>query len=104
MNGHISHTAIAPWLEQGRFSWLETMDVKDVWFIVARIELDFCREMYFGTEVIVRTRLLSRGNTSVSLSQDVCQGDEVCVRAKVVLVNIDRTSKTPRKLSDTVSV
>jgi len=66
MLGHINNVAVVAWLEEGR-SYMIRQFVRH-WdelppFVLARIEVDYLEQIFFGREVIVRSWVEMRRST-----------------------------------------
>ena len=53
-----------------------------------------------GSDVTITLDGLSVGNTSLTMSCEMVQEGQTCVRGKAVLVNIDPESRGKRRISD----
>jgi acyl-CoA thioester hydrolase len=93
--GHINNTVLPVWFEIGRnpifrlFS--PDLDLSpDVWhLILVRIEFDFLSQMYFRSDVEIRTYITKIGNSSFTVGHEAWQEGELKVRGQAVLVYYD---------------
>ena len=92
--GHVNNAVFAVMLEQGRSELaLEAgMPIRGTTqsIVIARLELDFVREMVWPGDVQIETEVLRLGGRSFTLGQRLVHGGEVCARAQTVLVVLDR--------------
>jgi acyl-CoA thioester hydrolase len=90
--GHINNVAVVAWLEEGRsymvrealgaFAQLPP-------FILARIEIDYRAQLFFGEEVQVCSGVERLGNSSLVIRQRIDQRGALCVSGRSVLVHFD---------------
>lgn len=103
--GHVNHVVFLTYLEEVRDEWLgRTLgDPALVWsFVIARVEVDYRRELKLEDDAIVAHCALDRvGTSSVVTSEAITttQG-ELVADAKAVLVARDADSGRSRPLSD----
>jgi len=95
--GHINNTALPLWFEEARTPlfriFVPDLDFKKWNLIMARMEFDFLKELFFGKEVEIRTYVLKIGNSSFTLLQEAWQEDRLCVQGKMVAVHFDFKKK-----------
>lgn len=90
---HVNNTKLPEYFEVGRnpifriFSPELRFEVFDL--IMAHLEVDFLRPMYWGQEVEIRTYITHLGNSSFQVSQQAWQGGQECARGHVVIVHYD---------------
>ena len=103
--GHVNHVVFLTYLEEARDEWLgralESPD--DVWgYVVARVEIDYRRELKLEDDVVVaRCRLERIGNSSVTTRESVSTRDgELAAEASAVLVARDEATGRSRPISD----
>ncbi len=68
--------------------------------VIARLELDFLREMNWPGEVRIETEVARLGTKSLQLRQRLSVGETLTARALSVLVVIDLTTRRALPLSD----
>jgi len=103
--GHVNHVVFLTYLEEVRDEWLgRTLgDPALVWgFVIARVEIDYRRELTLEDDVIVARCALERvGTSSVATSEAiVTESGELVTEAKAVLVARDAESRRSRPLTD----
>ncbi|MCG8333072.1 MAG: acyl-CoA thioesterase [Proteobacteria bacterium] len=102
-SGHVSNTVYPVWLEEGRVELLkEALHGKQFPNMLACLEQNFQKEVFYGSSVIVKSNIKKIGNSSLTIKQEVWQNDSLCADAKSVLVHIDRESKRPSAISDEI--
>jgi acyl-CoA thioester hydrolase len=99
--GHVNNAVYATYLEECRDEWLERGlgDDDAAWdFVVARVAIDFRRELRLEDDVVVvRCGLARLGSSSVTTTESIVAGDELAVEAEAVLVacNPERDASRP---------
>jgi acyl-CoA thioester hydrolase len=101
--GHIGNTVVPIWFEEGRNEFLQfALSNCSFPYMLARIEQNFKREIFYGTDVFIRTSVGKIGNSSVSLIQEVWQKGAICADGESVIVHINREIKRPATINDTM--
>ena len=103
--GHVNNAVFLTYLEEGRDEWLERAlgAEGDAWdYVIARVEVDFRRELTLVDDRIVsRCGLHSLGTSSLRTREElVTLGGQVAAEAQAVLVARDRETRRSRPLSD----
>jgi acyl-CoA thioester hydrolase len=102
---HVNNAVYATYLEECRDEWVERTlaDAGDSWdFVLARVAIDFRRELRLEDEAVVVSCSLDRiGNSSVTLREEIrTRGGELAAESEAVLVARDRQSGRSRPLSE----
>jgi acyl-CoA thioester hydrolase len=102
---HVNHVVFLTYLEEVRDEWLGRVlaDPALVWgYVIARIEIDFRRELTLEDDAIVaRCTLEQLGTKSVVTSESIAtRGSEIAAEAKAVLVARDEQTGQSRVISD----
>ena len=100
MLGHLNNTSYALYAEQGRVAFMDEFRAagalpEGVFVILARLELDFLRQVRYGDHVHVLTRVARVGRTSVTLAQEIYGEDQLAARAVSVVVVFDYSVQKP---------
>jgi acyl-CoA thioester hydrolase len=102
--GHVNNALYATYLEECRDEWLDRAldDPEAGWdFVVARLAIDFRRELRLeDDEVLVRCSLERIGTSSVTTKEEILAGDFLAAEGECVLVARDRETGSSRPLSD----
>ena len=102
--GHLNHAAYHVYLDEARDDALRrTVGDFDTWpNVVVHASIDYKLELPLGTlEVVIRTRIVEIGNSSVRFEQAVLDGGgEVAATAGSVLVAWDREARRSRAVTD----
>ena len=102
--GHVNNAIYLTYLEEGRDEWLSRRlgDPDEIWnWVLARVEIDYRRELALTDDVAVASCRLDRvGNSSVTTREEVRTADgELAAEARSVLVARDRESGRSRPLT-----
>ena len=102
---HVNHVVFLTYLEEVRDEWLGRVleDPTLVWgYVIARVEIDYRRELTLADDVVVARCSLERvGTKSVTTSESVLTRDgETAAEAKAVLVARDEKTSSSRVISD----
>lgn len=97
--GHINNTVLPCWFEEARtplFRILNpTMDFSKWNLILAHMEVDYLRQIFFHSPVVVNTWISRMGNSSFDVTQELLQDGNVCARSKNIIVHFDfKTQKS----------
>lgn len=87
--GHVNNAAYAHYAELGRLYFLRERSADVRKLILARLELDFRRQVRFGDEVSVRTSVARLGTSSMHMEQTIYAGDAVAAEVRSVVVYFD---------------
>jgi acyl-CoA thioester hydrolase len=103
--GHVNHIVFLTYLEEVRDEWLGRVlaDPALVWgYVIARVEIDYRRELRLEDDVIVACCSLERiGTKSVVTSESILtRSGETAAEAKAVLVARDAETGQSRVISD----
>jgi acyl-CoA thioester hydrolase len=103
--GHVNHVVFLTYLEEARDEWLGRAlgDPSLVWgYVIARVEIDYRRELTLEDDAAVATCALDRiGTSSVTTREGVrTRGGEPAAEAKAVLVARDEATGRSRPLTE----
>jgi acyl-CoA thioester hydrolase len=88
--GHVHNAAYLVYLEECRDEWLEAAlgGAESSWdFVLARVAIDYRRELRLADEaVVVACRLERLGTSSVATREEIRVSDELAAEAEAVLV------------------
>ena len=102
---HVNNAVYATYLEECRDEWVDRAlgELGDAWdFVLARVAIDFRRELRLEDEEIVVSCTLQRiGNSSVTLSEEIrTREGDLSAEAEAVLVARDRELGRSRPLTE----
>lgn len=91
--GHVNNTVMPGWFEQARnpiYGYFNPEFRFDKWnLILARYEIDFVSQLYYGKDVEIRTWISRIGNSSFEVYQESWQEGVMATKGKTVLVYFD---------------
>jgi len=93
--GHINNAVYASYAELGRLAFLQELGIEAATLILARLTIDFRRQVRLGDRCAIQTRVSRLGNTSFGLEQTLYANDEVAAEFEAVLVWFDYESQRP---------
>ena len=101
---HVNNAVYATYLEECRDEWLERTlgEAGDPWdYVLARVAIDFRRELTQADEVVlVSCRLVRVGRSSLATREEIrTQDGELAAEAEAVLVARDRERGGSRPLA-----
>ncbi|GGB45029.1 thioesterase [Roseibium aquae] len=105
--GHVNNAVFATFLETGRVEFLydETGSRGDAGctFVIAKLELEFLREINWPGDVEIGTRVAHVGRSSFALDQGVFQNGVLAASARTVIVQMNEETRRSHPLSDALS-
>lgn len=104
--GHINNTVIPNWFEKAREPlfrmFTPDLDPQKWQLIIARIEVDFKAEIFYTSDVTIKTWLEKIGNSSMTVVQQVWQDEQICAEGRAALIHFDWIKKTPKPIPDDI--
>jgi acyl-CoA thioester hydrolase len=104
--GHICNTSIPIWLEKAREPIVRMVHPETTpggtSFILARSEIDFHLQMFFGKDIEVKTYIVNLGRTSMIIEQEIWQGDQLTATCKAVMVYFDYDNNVSIELTQQI--
>jgi acyl-CoA thioester hydrolase len=101
---HITNTVPPQWFELGRNPIFKFF-VPDLavnygaWnLILARMEFDFVGQLFYGSDVEIRTYVEKIGNSSFTVYQEAWQNGQLGVKGKTVCVHFDFKEQRPKPI------
>ena len=96
--GHINNTVLPVWFEDARTPafrlFTPDLNPKDWHLIIARIEVEFAGELFYGRDVEIRTYIQKLGNSSMTIAHEAWQDGRLGARGTAVMVHFDHDAKT----------
>ncbi len=106
--GHVNNAVFATFLETGRVEMLFNCGVdlmgENGAFVLARLLLDFRREVNWPGEVEIGTRVAGLGRSSLQFGQAVFQDGQCVATAETTVVLTDVTTRRSKPFSDAARV
>jgi len=91
--GHINNNIVPMWFETARnplYAFFNPVfDLKQWNLILARFEVDFLNQMYYGKDVEIRSWITKIGRSSFDIYQEAWQDNKLAAKGKAVLVHYD---------------
>jgi acyl-CoA thioester hydrolase len=104
--GHVNNNAIGQYFENARADLF--MKLTPDWprrpqiFVLARIAIDFRRELHLPAKLRIGSSVMRLGNTSLTLANALFRGDDGIAYCESVSVLIDLKSRKPVPVPDEV--
>ncbi|MCC6450969.1 MAG: acyl-CoA thioesterase [Candidatus Aureabacteria bacterium] len=100
--GHITNTALPLWFERARNRvyrvFNPTLDLTRWNLVMARLEVEYKGELFYGRDVEVRSSVSRIGETSFDVAQEAWQDGALRATGKVVLEQVDPAERRPSPL------
>lgn len=104
--GHLSNTTLPIWFEDAREPIFKIfnpeLDTQTWNLILARIEVDFVRQIYYGTEVVIRSYIVNVGKSSFTVMQEAWQKGELAARGTATKVYFDYAGQQSARIPDSL--
>ena len=95
--GHINNTRLPAWFELARNDlfrlFTPDLDPRQWRLIMARMEIDYRAELYYGHDIEIRTYLSRLGTSSFTVTQEARQNGVLANLGHTVLVQFDHDAK-----------
>lgn len=102
--GHINNTVMPLWFEQARNPIFRIFnpefDLNHWNLIMARIEIDFLKQLFFNQDVEIKSWISHIGHSSFEVTQEAWQNGEVGARGKAVCVYFDFDNQKPANIPE----
>ncbi|MFC7475276.1 acyl-CoA thioesterase [Dankookia sp. GCM10030260] len=102
MNGHINNGAIGAFCEAGRAEIMQAVagppETRAVGMAVARVEIDYIREIHYPGRVRIGTCVARIGRSSITVEQALFQGEVCFATSRGVMVMLDRETRRPAEM------
>ncbi len=102
--GHINNTVVPMWFEKARTPLFKIftpdLDPKKWELILAKIEVEYVREIDYRIIVSIRTGIQHIGNSSFLIRQELFQDGELAARGLTTLVRFDHGTKKSHALTE----
>jgi len=96
--GHINNTMVPIWFEGARDPvfkiFTPTLDLTAWPLILAKIEVNFEAQIFYGHDIEIRTYVGRLGGSSFDVYQELWQQDKRVASGKAVMVNFDYKSQS----------
>lgn len=93
--GHVNNAVYASYAELGRIDFLRRLGIEVEGFILARLAMDFRRQVKLGEECRIVTGVARIGTSSLTMRQVMYANDEVACEFEAVVVCFDYGTNRP---------
>jgi len=104
--GHINNTMVPVWFEGARdpvFKWfMPDLDLSQWKLILAKIDVEFHAQMYYGEKMEIRTYIGRVGGSSFDVYQELWQKGGKCASGTAVMVYFDYQTNSSLKIPETI--
>jgi len=104
--GHINNAVLPVWFEQARTPifklFIPSLDVKKWTLILAKIEVEFLQEIFYGTDVEVHSFIEKIGNSSFVCYQEVWQEESLVAKGRAVMVHFNHSTKKSMPIPEVI--
>lgn len=105
--GHINNTMVPVWFEGARdpvFRWFSPeLDLSNWQLILAKIDVSFIGQMYYGQPMEIRTYIGRIGGSSFDVYQELWQQNKLCASGTAVMVHFNYSEQTSVKIPENIS-
>jgi acyl-CoA thioester hydrolase len=104
--GHINNAVLPVWFEQARTPifkiFIPSLDVKKWTLILAKIEVEFVSEIFYGKSVEIRSYIEKIGSSSCVCYQEAWQSERLVAKGRAVLVHFNHSTKKSMPIPDVI--
>lgn len=102
--GHISNTVLPIWFEAARKDVFQiftpNLEIKTWPLILARFEIDFLAQIYYGIDVVIKTGIARLGTSSLDVYQETWQNQTRVAKGLTTLVHFDYQQQKATPITD----
>jgi acyl-CoA thioester hydrolase len=100
--GHVNNAAYASFAEVGRIELLRSLGIAAPSLILARLAIDFRRQVVLDDECSITTSVVRVGTSSIVLAQVLTANGLVAADFEAVIVWFDYEAQRPARVPDAV--
>jgi acyl-CoA thioester hydrolase len=104
--GHINNTLLPVWFEGARDPvfkiFMPTLDTSDWRLILAKIDVEFHAQLFYGHQIEVRTYISRIGGSSFDIYQEAWQKNTKCASGTAVMVHFCFKDQSSAKIPDSI--
>jgi len=104
--GHINNTKPPVWFEGSRAPifkfFTPDLDPKKWQLIIAKIEVSYHGQLFYGQDIEIRTFISRIGGASFDVYQELWQHGEKCVSGTASMVHFDYQAQCSKKIPDDI--
>ncbi|MEY8215399.1 MAG: thioesterase family protein [Colwellia sp.] len=102
--GHINNTIVPVWFEGGRVPifklFTPDLDPKKWQLIIAKIEVNYHGQLFYGEKVNIKTFISRIGSASFDVYQELWQHGEKCASGIASMVHFDYQTQKSKKIPE----
>ena len=102
--GHINNTKLPVWFLEARNDlfriFTPDLDPKKWRLILAKIEVEYLGELFYGQQVMIKTYIGHIGNASFRVQQEAWQDGKLAAKGEAIMVHFNFQEKTAEPLPD----
>lgn len=102
--GHINNTVVPVWFEAAREPIFQIfnpeMDLSKWNLIIAKIEVSYLAQLHYPQKLEITTEIAKLGNSSMTILQQVYQGDKKVASGECVMVKFDYQTNSSIKMTE----
>jgi acyl-CoA thioester hydrolase len=106
--GHINNTLLPVWFEGARDPifrfFMPELDTSDWQLILAKIDVEFHAQLYYGKEVEIRTYIGRIGGSSFTVYQEAWQQNTKCASGNAVMVHFCFENQSSLQIPENIKV
>lgn len=101
--GHINNNVVPTWFEAARNPFFRffnpDLDLRHWDLILARFEVDFLNQMFYGKDVEIRSSISRIGRSSFEIYQEAWQENKLGAKGTTVIVHYNFTTQKSQTIS-----
>jgi acyl-CoA thioester hydrolase len=106
--GHINNTLLPVWFEGARDPvfrfFMPELDTKNWQLILAKIDVEFHAQLYYGEEIEIRTYIGRIGGSSFTVYQEAWQKNKKCASGTAVMVHFCFENQSSLKIPEQIKI
>ena len=106
--GHVNNTVLPVWFELARTPIFEiftpSLAIGEWKLILAKIDVSFLKQIFYGKEVEVKTYIQSLGNSSFVVYHEAWQENLKVAEGTAVMVHFDHDTQKSKPLPEDIKV
>lgn len=106
--GHINNTMVPIWFEGARDPifrlFMPELNIQEWSLILAKIDVSFLKQMYYGEAIEVHTYLSRIGGASFDVYQELWQNGEKCASGTAVMVHFCYKNQSSEKIPEQIRI
>lgn len=104
--GHINNTVLPVWFEQARTPFFEiftpTLAINEWQLILAKIDVSFLKQIFYGKQVEVKSFIQTLGNSSFVVYHEAWQEGLKVAEGTAVMVHFDHNTQKSKQLPEDI--